>query len=342
MKIASLLLVAATLMTSALSAAAADRTSPKVEQIKARGQLFCPGHNGSNPGFMEVDSQGNWRGFDIDVCRAVATAILGSPDKVKIVPMSLAQRWTSLEAGEIDLVIKTTDGTMTRDTELNLQLSVPYLYGAFQFLAHKGPNTAADLEGGIICTSGGSNNIRYLTDFLTIKGIKAEVLTFDKREEEYSAYAQGRCDADMGWGPNLAILRAQQKAPDDHVVLPDVLTVGPQVILIKEGDDRFLDVVNWTLQALFLAEEHGVTAENVEKMRANPPDPVVERLLGVTPGVGARLGLKDDWAFNVIKNIGNYGEIYNRTFGKGSAYELPRGMNANWRDGGVIVPLVLD
>src|SRR5262249_46569590 len=151
----------------------------------------------------------------------------------------------------------------------------------------------------------------------------AEMLTFDKREEEYAAYAQGRCDADMGWGPNLAILRASQKNPSSDVILPDVLTVAPQVVLVPEGDDRLLDVINWTLQALFIAEANGVTPANVDKNRASPPSPVVERLLGVSPGRGTRLGLADDsWAYNMIKKLGNYAEIYNRTFGKGSAYEL--------------------
>ena len=334
------MLGALTLLAS--GALAQDRSSPAVKKIQARGELLCPGHNGSNPGFMEVDANGNWRGLDIDVCRAIATAILGSPDKAKFVPMSFTQRWTSLQSGAVDLIVKTTDATMTRDTELNLALSVPYLFGAFQFMVHEGIASVRDLEGATICTGAGSNNIRYLTDFLTTSGIKAEVLTFEKREEEYAAYAQARCDADMGWGPNLAILRASQKEPAKHRILDDVLTVGPQVILVPEGDDRFLDVINWTLQALFIAEEQGVTAANVDAKKANPPNPVVARLLGAAPGIGARLGLKDDWAYNVIKNIGNFSELYNRTFGKGSAYELPRGLNALWRDKGAIVPMILD
>jgi general L-amino acid transport system substrate-binding protein len=340
----STLAMAALAISTALTGAAVaqDRSSPKIDEIKARGVLNCPGHNGSNPGFMEVDDQGNWNGLDIDICRAIATAILGDPSAVNIVPMSFAQRWTSLEANEIDLVIKTTDGTMTRDTDLGLQFSTPYLYGAFQFIAHAGPTSAAELEGGTICTSGGTSNIRYLTEYLALHNIDAEVLTFEKREEEYAAYGQGRCDADMGWGPNLAILRADQDNPDDHVILPEVLTVGPQVILVEENDDRFLDVINWTLQTLFIAEENGVTSANLDEMKANPPSPVVERLLGVAPGIGTRLGLEDDFAYNIIKAVGNYGELYNRTFGEDSAYFLPRGMNALWRDGGVIVPLLLD
>ena len=336
------LLAAGALAALAGPALAQDRTSPTVERIKARDMMLCPAHNGSNPGFMEVDSSGNWNGLDIDVCRAIAIAILGDPDKVTFVPMSFQQRWTSLESGAVDLIVKTTDGTMVRDTELNLSMSTPYLYGAFQFIAHEGIASAADLDGGTVCTSGGSNNIRYLTDYMTTNGLELEVLTFEKREEEYSAYSQRRCDADMGWGPNLAILRASQDEASKHIILPEVVTVGPQVILIPEGDDRFMDVINWTLQTLFIAEQEGVTSENVDQMRAAPPNPVVERLLGVSPGIGTRLGLDDDWAYLVIRNIGNYEELYNRTFGEQSAYALPRGLTALWRDQGVIVPLILD
>ena len=302
----SLACLAGVLAVLAGPAVAQDRSSPTVKKIQERGELLCPGHNGSNPGFMEVDSSGKWRGLDIDVCRAIATAILGSPDKAKFVPMSFTQRWTSLGSGAVDVIVKTTDATMVRDTELNLSLSTPYLYGAFQFIVPADINSVKDLEGTTICTNGGSNNIRYLTDFLTTHAIKAQVLTFEKREEEYAAYAQGRCDADMGWGPNLAILRASQKEPAKHKILPDVLTVGPQVILVPEGDDRFMDVINWTLQALFIAEDQGVTSANVDQMKANPPNPVAARLLGASPGVGTRLGLKDEWAYLVIKNIGNY------------------------------------
>jgi general L-amino acid transport system substrate-binding protein len=318
------------------------KPSPTVEAIKARGTMACAGHNGSNLGFTEVDDKGNWKGLDVDICKAVATAILGSPDKTKFAAISFAQRWPALNSGEIDVLVKTTDATMSRDTELGYVFSVPYLFGAFQFLAHKGPKTAAELNGGTLCTSGGSNNVRYLSDFLKVKNLKAEVLTFDKREEERAAYASKRCDANMLWGPTAAITRADQKNPDDHVVLPDVIAVAPQVVIMREGDERLVKVVNWVFQVLWIAEEQGITKANVDSMKASPPNPVVEKLLGVTPGIGRRLGLDDNWAFNVIKAMGNYAEIYDRNFGGGSPYKLARGMNALWKDGGVLVPMLID
>ncbi len=318
------------------------KPSPTVEAIKSRGVMACAGHNGSNLGFTEVDDKGNWKGLDVDLCKAIATAILGSPDKTKFAAISFAQRWPALNSGEIDILVKTTDATMSRDTELGYVFSIPYLFGAFQFLAHTGPKTAADLNGGTICTSGGSNNIRYLSDFLKVKNIKAEVLTFDKREEERAAYAAKRCDANMMWGPTAAITRADQTNPNDHQVLPDVIAVAPQVIIMREGDERLVKVVNWVLFALMIAEEQGITKANVDQMKASPPNPVVEKLLGVSPGIGRRLGLDEAWAYNAIKAMGNYGEIYDRNFGAGSPYKLARGMNALWKDGGVLVPMLID
>jgi general L-amino acid transport system substrate-binding protein len=227
---------------------------------------------------------------------------------------------------------------------LGYQFSVPYLYGAFQFMAHAelGAKTAKDLDGGTVCTSAGTNNARYLADFMTIKGIKAEVLLFEKREEQRSAYSSNRCDADMNWGPTLAVTRASQTDPNAHVILPDVVAVAPEVIVMRQGDDGFVDVVNWVLQALLIAEDLGVTRDNVDKFLAKPTNPVMERLLGTTPGIGARLGLDDSWAYKTIKALGNFGEIYDRSLGKNSPYKLDRGMNALWRDGGVFVPMLLD
>lgn len=337
--LATLLLVAGT-ATPGL----AQGRSKHVDMIKARGVLLCPGHNGSNLGFTEVDDKGNWKGFDIDLCRAVATAILGAPDKAKFLPLSWAQRWPSLNSGEIDLVIKTTDATMSRDTELGYQFSVPYLYGAFQFMVHASLNakTAKDLAGGTICTSAGTNNGRYLADFLKVKNIKAEVLLFEKREEQRAAYSSKRCDSDMNWGPTLAVTRASQTDAAQHAILPDVVAVAPQVVVMKQGDDGFVDVVNWVLQALLIAEDMGITKDNVDQFKAKPTNPVVEKLLGVAPGLGKRLDLDDSWGYTMIKALGNFGEIYERNLGKDSPYKLDRGMNALWKDGGVFVPMLLD
>lgn len=337
-------LVLALLFCWGITPSHAQVTSPTVEAIKKRGTLLCPGHNGSNPGFAEVDDKGNWKGFDVDLCRALATAILGSPDKANFLPLSWAQRWPSLKSGEIDIIIKTTDATMSRNTELGFQFSVPYMYGTFNLMAHAelGAKTAKDLAGGTICTSAGTNNARYLADFLQVKNIKANVLTFDKRDEEDAAYSSKRCDADLNWGPTLAVLRASRSDPQAHVILPDVIAVAPQVMLMRPGDDGFVSVVNWMFESLLWAEEMGVTRENVDNFRAHPTTPAMQKLLGTVPVIGKRLGLSDDWAYNVIKAVGNYGEIWDRDLGKASPYKLDRGMNELWEHGGVFVPMILD
>lgn len=337
--------VCALLLCGTATMGHAQSRSKTVDTIKARGVLNCPGHNGSNLGFAEVDDKGNWKGFDVDLCRAVAVAILGSADKAKFLPISWAQRWPSINSGELDLIVKTTDATMSRDTELGYQFSVPYLYGAFQFMVHASLNakTAKDLAGGTLCTSAGTNNGRYLADFLKVRGIKAETLLFEKREEQRAAYSSKRCDADMNWGPTLAVTRASQTDANQHVILPDVVAVAPQVVIMRQGDDGFVDVVNWVMQALLIAEDAGITKDNVDKIKAAPPNPVVEKLLGVAPGMGKRLGLdSDDWAYQMIKTLGNFGEIYDRNLGKNSPYKLDRGMNALWKDGGVFVPMLID
>ncbi|MBV9785353.1 MAG: transporter substrate-binding domain-containing protein [Acidisphaera sp.] len=345
MKLGFLAPVALAISLLGPAASAQDRSSPTVEKIVARGVLLCAGHNGSNLGFAEVDNKGQWKGFDVDICRAVATAILGSPDKAKFIPISWAQRWSSLDSGDVDLLVKTNDATMSRDTDLGFQLSIPYLYGAFQLMVHKDLNltNAAGLKGGTICTSAGTNNASYLDTFLRDKKIDAKVLTFEKREEELGAYTSKRCDAEMNWGPTLAVMRSSQPNPDDNVILPDVITLAPEVIIVKENDDHFLDVVNWTFEALLVAEDNGVTQANVDQMRDNPPNPVVAKLLGKIPGMGKRLGLSSDgWAYNVVKSLGNYGEIYDRSLGKNSPYKLDRGVNSLFRNGGLFVPMIID
>jgi general L-amino acid transport system substrate-binding protein len=327
------------------SMAHAQVQSPTVQAIEKRGALLCTSNNGANLGFMEVGNDGTWKGFDIDMCRAIATAILGSPDKVKFAPISMAQRWAALNSGEVDIIIKTTDATMTRDTELGFEFSLPYVYGTFNVMTRKSLNAKKpeDLAGGTICTSAGTNTARYMEEYQKARNFQVSILTFDKREEEIAGYATGRCDGYLQWGPTLAAARASLKDPDNHVILPQVLAVGPEVMLVRRNDELFVNLVNWVLEALLNAEQMGITQANVDEMRAHPTTPAMQRLLGVTPGMGKRLGLqKDDWAYTLIKTLGNYGEIFDRSLGAKSPYKLERGMNALWKDNGVFVPYIID
>lgn len=315
-----------------------------LKTVQARGTLNCPGDIGSYLGFAEVDDQGNWKGIDIELCRAMATAIFGDPAKANIIPIDWAQRWPSLQSGDIDIVIKASGGTLSRDTELGLQFSNSYYLGTTKVMAHKELNLTSlkDAEGGSICVPASTSTERQVASYLAAKGITMEVVAIEKNEEVEAAYFSGRCDTYAQWGPVLAIAASQSDTPDAHVLLPDVLAVEPEVMIVRQGDDNWVDVANWTLSVLLFAEQEGITSANVDEIKANPPTPEIGKLLGVNPGMGKALGLSDDWAYNVIKQVGNYSEIFERSLGQGSPYKMPRDLTALWNAGGVLYPFVID
>lgn len=350
MKIISAILGVAVLLglqvgTSIQATAAKNEPGKTLKTILDRGQLLCPGHNGSYRGFAEVDDKGNWKGFDIELCRALGTMILGSPDKVKIIPLGWAQRFPALQSGDIDASVKLSEWTMSRDTDLKLQFTRPYFFGGTQFIVHKkaGIAKASELAGATICGESGTSTIRHASDYLTGLGIKYDLIQFEKQEEAQAAYTSGRCDAFIGWGPNLAVFKLDAAdGAENNIILPDLIKMGPQSIAVRQGDDQFLDVVNWLLSALLEAEANGITQENVDAMKAKPKNPTVARLLGVDPGLGDRLGLSNDWGYKVIKAHGNYGEIFDRNLGAKSPYKLDRGINNLWTKGGVMYSFTLD
>ncbi len=274
--------------TAALPGAAVAE-SPTLAAIKERGTLLCSGHNGSFFGFVEVNDRNEWKGLDIDMCRGLATAIFGDPDQVQIVPLSWTQRFPALQSGDVDLIIKATTWTMGRDTELGLQFSIPYFLGAAQFMAHGdlGVTDAAGLNGGTICVEAGTTIERIAGDYLLAEGVEHTMVSYENGAELRSAYLANRCDAFAGWGPNLAVLRGTEfDNPNAHVILSDRLSTDPISAAMRQGDDEFVDLVNYVIAAFIKAEELGITSENVEEMAANPPTPTVARLLGVEPGMG--------------------------------------------------------
>ncbi|MGQ7843964.1 amino acid ABC transporter substrate-binding protein [Granulosicoccus sp. 3-233] len=323
----------------------AAEPGPTVQKIQDRGTMLCSGHNGSYFGFVEVNDKNEWKGLDIDICRAMTTAILGDPDKAQIVPLSWAQRFPALQSGDVDIIIKATGWTMGRDTELGLQFSLPYFFGGTQLMAHGdlGVTDASGLDGGTICVEAGTTIERITADYLQTLGVEHEMVSYEKAAELRAAYLANRCDAFAGWGPNLAVLRATEiDDPDAHIILSDQLSSEPIAAAMRQGDEAFVDMTNWTLAALLLAEEYGVTQANVEEMAAAPPSPTVGRLLGSTPGIGERLGLRETWAKEMIAAVGNFAEIYDRNLGEGSPYKLDRGLNNLWSHGGVLYAPVLD
>lgn len=325
------------------SAALAD--SPTLQKVQERGTLLCSGHNGSYFGFVEVNDKNEWKGLDIDLCRALTVAILGSPDKNQIVPLSWAQRFPALQSGDVDVVIKATGWTMGRDTELGLQFSIPYFFGGAQIMVRKelGIDTVKGLDGGTVCVAAGTTIERIVADHLKSENIQHEMVSFEKTAEVIGAYKSGRCDAYAAWGPAIAVLLANQfDDADQHVILGDKLSAEPIAAAMRQGDEKWVDIVNWMLAALIKAEELGVNSGNVDQMVASPPNPTVARLLGVDKGMGERLGMRDTWAREMIAAMGNFGEIYERNLGSESPYKLERGLNNLWSNGGVLYSPILD
>lgn len=332
------------LALAAVGGIAHAESGDTLKMVKERGHLLCTGHDGSYLGFAEVDDKGHWKGLDIDLCRSVGTAIFGDPSKTTIVPISWAQRWPALHSGEVDLIAKASGATLSRDTELGLQFSLSYYLGTTKIMAHKelGLTSLKDADGGTVCIPAGTTMQQQIASYTQKIGITLEPVIIQKTEELESAYFSGRCDLYTQWGPVLAIARAAKGNVDEHVILPDVLAVEPEVIIVREGDDAWLDLINWTLSALWFAEQEGITSANIDEIKANPPSPQVAKFLGVSPGMGKGLGLSDDWAYNVIKHMGNYAEIFARNVGKDSPYKMDRGLTALWSDGGVIYPYLID
>lgn len=313
--------------------------------VKERGALACSGHNGSYLGMAEVDDKGNWKGFDIDLCRAVATAIFGDYEgHLNILPVSWAQRWPMLQSGELDVLIKATDWTMSRDSELGLQYSNPYVLAPIRVMVLKslGATSVKDLEGGSVCLPAGTSTERQMAEYLQRVGVKMEFVVSEKSEESEAAFLSGRCDAFAQWDVQDAVVRLKAKNPDDYMLLPDTVAAAPVGIVVRQGDDRWLDIMNFTLTTLLAAEEAGVTSQNVDQMKATPPSPGIGKMLGATPGYGTRLGLDDNFGYNIIKKLGNYSEVWERNLGQDSPYKLERGVNALWQNGGVLWPIVID
>ncbi|MEO1380649.1 MAG: amino acid ABC transporter substrate-binding protein [Pseudomonadota bacterium] len=319
--------------------------SATLKAVEDRGTLLCSGHNGSYFGFVEVNDKNEWKGLDIDLCRALTVAVLGDKDKNQIVPLSWAQRFPALQSGDVDVVIKATGWTIGRDTELGLQFSLPYFFGGAQMMVRKelGINSASELAGGTVCVAAGTTIERIVADHLKAENVEHTMVSFEKTGEVIGAYKAGRCDAYAAWGPSIAVLLSNQfDDADAHVILGDKLSAEPISAAMRQGDEEWVDIVNWMLAALIKAEELGVTQANVEEMAANPPNPTVARLLGTNPGMGERLGMRETWAKEMIAAMGNFGEIYDRNLGDGSPYKLERGLNNLWSNGGVIYTPILD
>jgi general L-amino acid transport system substrate-binding protein len=317
-------------------------TTATLESVKAREQLIC-GVANDLPGFSAPDSKGQWSGIDVDVCRALAAAVLGDASRVRYVPLNAQARLTALQTGEIDVLARNTTYTLTRDTAAGLNFAVINYYDGQGFLVPKslGAGSASQLSGASICVQTGTTNELNLADYFRAYGMELRPVTLEKYEEMIGAYFAGRCDALTADASALATIRANAAPnPDDHVILPELVSKEPLAPAVRHGDDRWFDIVRWSQFAMIEAEEKGVSSRNVDAMLASP-DPGIQRLLGVAPGLGRALGIDDRWAYTIIKQVGNYGESFERNLGGGSKLKLARGRNALWTQGGLMYAMPL-
>jgi general L-amino acid transport system substrate-binding protein len=315
--------------------AATTASAQTLNAVKARGVLNC-GSNTGLAGFGLPDAQGNWTGFDVDFCRALAAAIFNDPNKVKFVPLTAKDRFTALQVGEIDVLSRNTTWTSTRDSANGFNFTGITYYDGQAFMVRKSLkiNSALELTDAAVCVQQGTTNELNLADYFRANKMKLKSVTFASSDESLKAYDTGRCDAFTTDSSGLYAERLRLAAPNDHIVLPEIISKEPLGPVVRHGDDQWFDIVKWVHFAMINAEELGVTKDNVdEKMRSEHPE--VRRLLGLEGSYGEALGLTNDWAYRIIKHVGNYGEVFERTVGHGSSLKIPRGYNALWIKGGL-------
>jgi len=308
-----------------------------LNDIRARGQLVC-GVNTGVAGFSATDSKGRWNGLDVDICRATAAAVLGDSEKIKFVALNAQQRFTALQSGEIDLLSRNTTFTLTRDASLGLHTTaVTYYDGqAFMVPAKSNIRSARQLKGATVCVQAGTTTEKNMTDYSRTHNLKLKPVVFDKLEAANGAYLAGRCQAYSTDASGLASIRAKEaKNPADHVILPELISKEPLGPMVRRGDDEWFAIVKWVVYGLLEAEEYGITQANVDKLKSST-DPAVQRIVGGGEDMGKLLGLDREWLVRAIRATGNYGEIFERNVGTGSALKLPRGANNLWSKGGLM------
>ena len=308
-----------------------------LDSIRQRGTLNC-GVNVGVAGFSLPDSQGNWRGMDADLCRGVAAALFGDPTKVRFVPLTAVQRFTALQSGEIDVLIRQTTLTMVRDTNLGMRMVHPYLYDGHGFMVRRDANvrTIRDMNGMTVCLSPGTTNELVTADAFRAAGAEFRPVLQERMQDNAQALQAGRCDAIGTDATQLAALRSQFRQPNDFVILEERFSKEPYGPVVRRDDQEWFDVIRWVVFGLVEAEELGVTSANAEQMRSTSQNPSIRRLLGASPDLGDALKLRPSWMFDVLRAIGNYGELYERTIGPNTPLALPRGNNDLWTRGGLM------
>jgi len=333
------ILIAAALAAALLATASQAQPQspgPTLSAVKQRDILVCGTSTGA-AGFSVPDSRGEYRGLDSDLCRATAAAVLGNPEKIRWVPLTSTARLPALQSGQVDVLIRTTTWTQVRDTANGLNFTAINFYDGQGFLLRKslGLAKATELQGASICVTAGSTNELNLADWARINKVDYRPVVFEQNDEARRSYLAGRCDAYSTDASQLAGLRSSFPVPEEHVILPDIISKEPHAPVVRHGDDQWFDIIRWTFFALLTAEELGITQANVDSFLTSP-NPEARRLLGLTGDHGPLMGLDKRWAYNAIKAVGNYGEVFERNLGMGSAVKLPRGLNDLWTRGGLM------
>jgi general L-amino acid transport system substrate-binding protein len=313
--------------------AVAQSAPDTVAQIRARGMLIC-GVAINSAGFALPDSRGEFRGLDVDTCRAVAAAILGDATKVRFVPNTAVQRFPMLQSGEVDMLARNTTWTLSRETSLGLAFAGINFYDGQGFMVRRSSNitSARQLDGATVCVQPGTTTELNLADYFRTNGMRFTPVVIENVEEIRAAFLSGRCDVYTNDASSLASFRAMQRNPDDFVLLPEIISKEPLGPVVRKGDWRFFDIVRWSLFAQIAAEELGVTSANVEELARTSTNPDIQRLLGRSGDLGRSMGLNNDWALQIIRQVGNYGEMYERNI---TPIGIPRGVNNLWTKGGL-------
>lgn len=324
------------LVSLALTFASASMVSAAtLDDIKARGAVLC-GVSGGLAGFSQPDDKGTWTGLDVDFCRALAAAIFDDPTKVKFLPLTAKDRFTALQSREVDLLSRNTTWTSSRDTSLGLNFTGVVYYDAQGFMVRKAAKVASALElsNTTVCVQSGTTTQLNLADYFRSNNMKYEAVVFTTSDEVIKAYESGRCDVFTTDVSQIYAERLKLSKPDEHMILPELISKEPLGPLVRHGDDQWFDIVKWTLYAMINAEEYDISQKTIEqRLKSDRPD--VKRLLGTEGKLGEQFGLSNDWVVRVIKHVGNYGEIFDRNVGADSRLKIDRGLNKLWNKGGI-------
>lgn len=331
MKRAVCVMIACVAMTSGAALA-----GPTLDAIRSKGFIQC-GVSQGLPGFSNPDDKGGWSGIDVDYCRALAAAVFGDTNKVRYTPLSAQQRFTALQTGEIDVLSRNTTWTQSRDAGLGVNFVGIIYHDGQGFMVKKAVNvkSAKELDGATVCMNAGTTTELNAADFFRANKLKFTPVTFEKSDETVFAYDAGRCDAYSTDQSGLYAQRVKLKQPDQHVILPELISKEPLGPVVRQGDEEWFDIARWTLFALINAEDLGITSKNVDEMKGSA-NPELRRFLGAEGEMGKSLSLPKEWAYNIVKQVGNYGEVFEKNLGQASPLKIARGLNAPWNQGGIL------